>query len=125
EARLCSGERIGKPSAMVGGKVEIVHRAGQIEVGIGVEAIDESHALVAQVALDLEIGVETEGERFTVLQVAAELAVKGRLRQIGDVGSHARHGEPLSRTPAEIEILAAVPVRIGHDGLPSDLVEGD
>ena len=49
-------------SAMVGGEVEIIHRAGEVEIGIGVEAVDESHALMAQIALDLEIGVEPEGQ---------------------------------------------------------------
>ena len=60
---LRAGESIGQPSAMVGGEVEIVHRPRHVEVGVGVEAVDEGHALVAQIALDLEVGVEAEGER--------------------------------------------------------------
>ena len=63
EARLRAGEGVGQPAAMVGGEVEIIHRAGHVEIGIGVEAVDEGHALVAQIALDLEVGVEAEGQR--------------------------------------------------------------
>ena len=100
EARLGAGEGLGQPAAMVGGEVEIVHRPGHVEIGIGVEAVDEGHALVAQIALDLEIGVEAEGQRLAVLQIAAELAVQRRLRQIGDVGGHARHREALFRALA-------------------------
>ena len=78
---------------MLGGQVEIVHRPGDVEVGVGIEAVDEGGALVAQIALDLEVGVEAVGDAGAVLQVAAELAVQRRLRQIGDVRGHARHGE--------------------------------
>ena len=125
EAGLGAGKGIGQPAAMIGGEVEIVHRPGHVEIGIGVEAVDEGHALVAQIALDLEVGVEAEGERFAVLQIAAELAVQGGFRQIGDVGGHARHRQPLFRALAMLEIFAAMPVRVGHHGLPADLVEGD
>ena len=50
-------------------------------------------ALVAQIALDLEIGVEREGRVVAVLKLAAELAVQRGVRQIGDVRAHARDGE--------------------------------
>ena len=62
--------------AEIRGEVEIVHRPGQVEIGIGVEPVDEGHALVAQIGLDLEVGVEAEGRLVAVLQVAAELAVQ-------------------------------------------------
>ena len=64
---------------MLGGEVEIIHRPRDVEIGIGVEAVDEGAALVAQIALDLEIGVEAVGDRVAVLQVAAEFAVQRRL----------------------------------------------
>ena len=95
EARLRAAEGVGQHAAMVGGEVEIVHRPGDVEIGVGVEAVDEARALVAQIALDLEVGVEAEGRRVAVLQVAAELALQRRLRQIGDVRGHARHREAL------------------------------
>ena len=60
---------------MILGQIEIVHRAGDVEIAVGVEAVDEAHALMAQIALDLEIRVKAEGETVAVLQVAAELAM--------------------------------------------------
>ena len=45
---------------MLLGEIEIVHRAGDVEIGVGVEPVDEADPLVAQIALDLEIGVEAE-----------------------------------------------------------------
>ncbi len=79
-------------------EVEIVHRARDVEVAVGVEAIDEGRALVAQVALDLEIGIEAEAQRVAVLQRAAELALQRLLREVGDVRGHARHRR--GRAPA-------------------------
>ena len=61
---------------MVGGNVEIIHRAGNIEIAIGVKALDESHALVAQIALDLKIRIEAIAHRLAVLQVAAKLLLQ-------------------------------------------------
>ena len=58
-----AGEGVGQHAAVLGGEVEIVHRPGDVEVGVGVEAVDEADALVAQIALDLEVGVEAEGHR--------------------------------------------------------------
>ena len=90
-------ERLGEHAAVIGGEVEIVHGAREVEIGVGVEALDEGDALVAQVALDLEIGVEREGRRVAVLELAAELPVQRRLGQIGDVRGHARDREPFAR----------------------------
>ena len=62
--------------AVLLGQVEVVHRPGDVEVAVGVEPVDEGRALVAQVALDLEVGVEAENvSPRAVLQPAAELAV--------------------------------------------------
>ena len=60
EARLGALEGVGQHVAVLGREVEIVHRAGDVEVAVGVEAVDEGRALVAQIALDLEVGVEAE-----------------------------------------------------------------
>ena len=43
---------------------------------------------------------------------------------IGDVAHHARHGQPAPGRRAAV-IVAFVPVRIGHNGLPPHLIEGD
>ena len=106
-------------------EIEVIHRAGDIQIGVGVEALDELQALVAQVAFDLEIGVERKGGRAAILVVAAELPVQGEFGQIGDVGAHAGHAEPFVGPRSLVEIIAAAPVRIRHDGLPPDFVKRD
>ena len=125
EARLHVLEGVGQRAAMVGGEVEIVHGAGDVEIGVGVEAVDEGRALMAQIALHLEIGVEAEGQRVAVLQLAAEFLVQRLGRQIGDVRGHARDRQTFARRDALLQIAAVPPVRIGHHRLPADLVEGD
>src|SRR5215469_14009365 len=52
-------------------QIEIVHGAGEIEIRVGVEALHEADTLVAQIALDLEVGVEREGRIVTVLEAPA------------------------------------------------------
>jgi len=73
EPCLCSAERFGEYAAIFGGKVEIVHRAGDIEIGVGVEPIDEGDSLMMEIAFDLEVRPESEGERVAVLQVRPNL----------------------------------------------------
>ena len=106
-------------------EIEIVHRAGQIEIRVGVEPLDEADALVAQIALHLEIGVERERRIVAVLEPAAELAVQRRVRQVRDVRAHAGDREPAPRVGALGEIAPAAPFGIGHHGLAADLVERD
>src|SRR4029453_6655446 len=54
--RECAGEI----TASVAGRVEVVERARDQQVGIGVEILGELVALVAQIALDLELDVVVE-----------------------------------------------------------------
>ena len=56
-------------------QVEIIAGARDVEVGIGVEALDKRNALMAQIILHLKIGVEAIGHSLAILQVAAEFAV--------------------------------------------------
>src|SRR6266446_3902389 len=49
KARLGVAEGIGKDTAMFGGEVEVIASARDVEVGIGVEAVDKGNALVAQI----------------------------------------------------------------------------
>src|SRR5581483_10784429 len=58
-----------------------------------------------------------EGLGGNVLQVAPELPLQRLLRQVGDVRRHARHGEPVARLDAELEVAALRPVGIGHHRL--------
>ena len=55
-----AAEGFGQHAAMIGRQIEIIHRAGDVEIGIGVEAVDEGHALVMQIGFDLEIRRELE-----------------------------------------------------------------
>ena len=81
EARRRILEGVGDHPVVVGSEVEIVHRAREIEIGIGVEALDERDALVAQIGFDLEIRVERKGRILAVLEFAAEFAVQRGVRQ--------------------------------------------
>ena len=85
-------ERLGQHPVVVGREVEIIHRPRHVEVGIRIEPLDERHALMAQIALDLEIGVEGEGRRLAILEGAAELTVQRALGQVGDVRAHPGDG---------------------------------
>ena len=76
-----SPEGVGEQPAMLLGQIEIVHRAGDVEIGVGVEAIDEADPLVAQIALHLEVGVEAEALGVARLQSPAELLGQARLRR--------------------------------------------
>ena len=125
EAGLDAAKRLRQHAVMVGGDVEIIHRPRQIEIAVGVEALDKGRALVAQIALDLEIGVERERRQLAVLHPPPELAMQRGVREIGDVRGHPRHAEAAMRMGALLEVAAAAPVRIGHHGLPAELVERD
>ena len=125
EARRALLPRIGEHAVVVGGEIEIVHRAREIEIGIGVEALDERDALVAQIAFHLKIGIERERRVVAILEAAPELPVQRRVREVGDVRAHARDRKPFARIPAFGEIAPLAPFRIGHDRLTADLVERD
>src|SRR5258708_4073817 len=76
EARRRTAKGVGQHAAMGAGQVEVIHGTRDVEVAVGVEAVDEARALVPEVALDLEVGVEAEAQRIAILQVAAELALQ-------------------------------------------------
>jgi len=107
------------------GKVEIVHRARDVEIGIGIEAVGKGQPLMAQIGFDLEIGVEAEALGIACLQPAAEFFGQPGFGQIGDVRRHARDRQPFGRGAVAAVILAVLPVGIGHDRLPPHLVKGD
>ena len=66
-------------------QVEIIHRTCDIKIAVGIEPVDEAFALMAQITFDLKILIEAIGDRPTILKLAPEFAMQGRLRQIGDV----------------------------------------
>src|SRR5262249_20662582 len=75
ETGLDAAEGFREHAMMIAGDIEIVHSTGQIEIAVGVEALDKVRALVAQIALDLEVRVERERRQFTILHGPAELAM--------------------------------------------------
>ena len=72
-----AAERLGQIAAVIRRQVEIVHRAGDRQIGIGVEPADERAALVAQIALHLEHVAEQGDGLAGVLR--ARFAAGGRI----------------------------------------------
>src|SRR3546814_11208365 len=100
---------------MVGREGEIVHRTGDVEIGIGIEPLDERAALMTEIALDLKLRLaEVVDQVRAVLQVAAELALQRRLGEIGDMRRHACDGAPALRLDSVARVLALSPVALGH-----------
>ncbi len=97
---------------LVGERVEVVHDAGQIEVGVRVEALEEDPPLVVEVALDLEVDLERGllGPRR-----AAELQVEALLRDVRDVREHPCHREPDVGREAGAVVVAADEVLVAGD----------
>ena len=60
---------------MLGCEIEIVGSARDIEVSIGIEAVDEGASLVAEIAFHLEVGIEAVGDGVFVLKFATEFTV--------------------------------------------------
>ncbi len=110
---------------IIGGEIEIIHSAGDVEVAVGIEAIDKAHALVAQIRFNAKISIEAVGDFAAILQSAAKFLRERSLRHIGDMRGHARDRESFDRDCVMIHIAAAMPMGIGHDGLPPDFMESD
>src|SRR5262245_31956909 len=79
EARLGAAEGVGEHAVMIRSDIEIVHGACDVEIRVGVEAIDEAQSLVAQITLYLEVGVEAERHLFAVLEIAPEFVMPRRV----------------------------------------------
>ena len=62
------GEGISQLSAMLFGDVEIIHRAGDEQIAVGVKPLGEPGALIAQIAFHLEIRVEAKTDSLSGLQ---------------------------------------------------------
>ncbi len=110
---------------MVGGDVEIIHCPRQVEIAVGIEPLDKRRALIAQVALDLEIRVERKRRQFAVLHPPPELAVQRGVGEIGDMSRHPGHREPAMRMSTPLEVAPVMPIRIGHHRLPAEFVKRD
>ncbi|MPM78721.1 hypothetical protein SDC9_125732 [bioreactor metagenome] len=106
--------------------VEVIERARDEQVGVGVEVFAELVALVAQIALDLKLDVLRAVLQVDALaQMAAELLVHHIVAQIGDVTDHARDAQAAPGHDVVCIEIAAVEIRIGDDGAARHLVEGN
>ena len=105
--------------------IEIIHRPRDIEIGVGVEPVDEGTALMPQIGFHFEVGVETVGHRLALLQPPPEFPMQRRFRQIGDVRFHSRHRQPPAGPFSLRQVIALAPVGIRHDGLPADFMKRD
>ncbi len=104
--------------------IEVVQRPGHQHVAVGVEALGERATLVVKIAFHLKLDVLGAFD-VARLQLSAEPLAHAVVGQIGDVAHHAREHESQVRVDAQLPVVAAVKLRIGDDGLPGDLVEGD
>ena len=107
-------------------QIEIGQRARGVEVGVRIEPPDEAVRLVAQVALDLELGV---GQRVAdvvgELQPARELVAERLRRQIRDVADHAGDAHAGVGLAACSVVVSALPRGVGDDRAARDGVPGD
>jgi len=111
--------------AVVRADVEVVNGFGDDQIAVGVEAADELLALVGQVAFDGKLRpVQPVGQRRAALQAPSELLLHRGLAHVGDVGHHARQGQP-GLWPGAVVVVAVLPMRVGVDRLAACLVEGD
>src|SRR3546814_5142550 len=74
---------MGEHPAMFLREIEIIHRAGDVEIRVGIEPVGERQPLMAQIAFDLKIGVEPEGLgsiwfSWAILELAAEFGGQPR-----------------------------------------------
>src|SRR5918997_6944255 len=106
---------------VAGSHVVEVHRAREVEVGVGIEALYDVPPLVVQVALDLEAPPELGVEGSATRGPAPEALPLPARALVGHHRRHARGGEaPLGKTTRTV-VVAALPVGIGHDRAPPDL----
>ena len=130
ETRPGLGKGPGEAAAMILRYVIIVHGPGDVEIAVGVEPFDEAQPQVAEIGFHLEIGVEAEGlgpvRVFrALLQTPSEFLGQACFGKIGDVRRHARHRQPCAGDRTARIIIAAAPVGVGHDRLPTDFVKGN
>ena len=118
--------RLERPVAVLAGQVEVGERARGVEVGVGVEPLDERVGLVAQVALDLELrlGDRVADRRLGVLQPPVELLLQRLAGQVGDVADHPGHAHAGVGLAAGAVVVAALPGRVRPDRLAGDRVPG-
>ena len=101
-------------------RLEVVHRAREVQVGERVEALEEARALVVEVVLDLE--VRRQGHRPGLAARAVELAPHPLLGEVRDVGHHPRDGEAVRRA---VGVRRIAQDRRAPDGGEADVLRAE
>jgi hypothetical protein len=104
-------------------QVEVIHRLGDVQIGVGVEAVHELAAAMPQITLHFEIHIEPEAEILLAAQTPPEFFAHRIVAHVGDVSHHARHRQASSRRLLAV-VIAFVPIEVG-DRLPTRFVERD
>ena len=133
-----AGQRQAQIAAVVARRVKVIQRPGDEQIGIGIKVLGELVTLVAQIAFDLKFGLlgaeEIRRQLFGTplldglrggAQLAAELLVHHIVAQIGDVANHAGNAQTAFGDYAVVVEVAAMEVRVGHDGAARHFVKGD
>ena len=121
-----AGQRHAELAAIGFGRVKVIERAGDQQVGIGIKRLAELVALVAQVAFNLEFNV-LRGVLVgvAVTQCAAKLLIHHVVAQVRDVSNHPCDAQAALGNDVVLVEIAAVEVGVGHDGTSCHLVEGN
>ena len=128
-----AGQRQAQIAAIGAGRIEVIQRAGDQQVGVGIKVIGKLIALVAQVALDLELHLlravavigAGAGLRNRAAQFATELGIHHVVAQIGDVANHAGDAQAALGYHAVAVKVAAVEVGVGDDGTARHFIKGN
>jgi len=118
---LVGGNGIRAP-AVARREIEPVHGLGDVQVAVGVETLHEPFALVLQVLLDLEGGVEAVG-LVVLTDPPSELPRHALGREVGDVGDLPGQGKPADRAIWK-DVFPSGPSGIVEDGFAFHHVEG-
>src|SRR3546814_7296227 len=105
ESRICLREGCGKAPAVIFRKIEIIHGAGDVEIAVCIEAIDEADPLMPQIAFHLKLCVEAEAFRIARLQPTHDLLRQDRFGQIRDVRGHKGQGPRSDEHTSELQSL--------------------
>ena len=124
KARGRPAKGIGELPAMIFCQIKIIHRACNIEIGIGIKSAREAQPLMAQIAFNLKIRVKAKGLGLTVLQAAAKFLRQAMFRQLSDVRGHARHCQTRIGGLSIRIIISAPPIGVSHDRLSANLMKG-
>ena len=122
--RSGTGQGLGEVVRMCFGRVEIVQRPGDQQIGVGVKVLAELVALVPQITLDLKFNLlRAVFQNIAALQHAAKLGVHHIVAEVGDVAQHAGDAQTAFGHHAVFVEMTAMKVRVGDDGATRHFIE--